>query len=103
LAWEQERPNELWIGRRNEPDQVIRKSPELDSSIRHYAALPDGHNEAWPDAFRNLMGNIFSAIATGEQGDFPTFVDGYRAALIAEAALESDRSGGNWVDLPLVL
>jgi predicted dehydrogenase len=103
LAWEQERPNELWVGRRNEPDQVIRKSPELlDSSIRHYAALPGGHNEAWPDAFRNLMRNIFSAIATGEPGDFPTFVDGYRAALIAEAALESDRSGGNWVDLPLV-
>jgi hypothetical protein len=48
------------------------------------------------------MRNIFSAIATGEPGDFPTFVDGYRAALIAEAALESDRSGGNWVDLPLV-
>jgi hypothetical protein len=47
------------------------------------------------------MLNIFSAIATGEEGDFPTFVDGYRAALIAEAALESDRSG-NWVDVPLV-
>jgi predicted dehydrogenase len=102
LAWEQERPNQLWIGRRNEPDQVIRKSPELlDSSIRHYATLPGGHNEAWPDAFRNLMRNIFSAIETGEEGDFPTFVDGYNAALIAEAALESDRSG-NWVDLPLV-
>jgi predicted dehydrogenase len=64
LRWEQERPNELWIGHRDEPNQTLLKDPPLlDKSIRNCAALPGGHNEAWPDAFRNLMRNILSFIA----------------------------------------
>src|SRR5258708_27861698 len=66
LGWRQERPNELWIGRRDEPNGQMLKDPSLlDESIRHYATLPGGHGEAWADAFRNLMHNIYSFISEG--------------------------------------
>jgi predicted dehydrogenase len=103
LKWIQEDPNTLWLGKRGEPDRVFTKDPPLlDPSIRHYAALPGGHNEAWPDAFRNVMSNIFEFIASGKDPRtadgvlFPTFEQGHRVAAIAEAIVESARRGGVW-------
>jgi predicted dehydrogenase len=106
LKWLQEKPNRLWLGKRGEPDQVWIKDPTLlDPSIRHYAALPGGHNEAWPDAFRNVMAGIFNFIALGREGReavgiaFPTFESGLRTARIAEAMMASGRAGGVWTDV----
>lgn len=105
LEWVQERPNELWIGHREQPNQVLLKDPPLlDESVRHYAALPGGHNEAWPDAFKNTMAGVFERILAGgkmtaeEAAVFPTFDAGLRAAAIAEALVESHRRGA-WVDV----
>jgi len=106
LEWLQERPNELWIGRRGEPNGVLLKDPGLlHESIRHYAALPGGHNEAWPDAFKNLMNNIFTFIAEGRDPKtadgilFPTFEDGYRINCIIDAIVKSSAAGGRWVEV----
>jgi predicted dehydrogenase len=103
LSWLQEEPNRLWIGRRGEPDQMITKDPGLlDPSVRHYAMLPGGHNEAWPDAFRNLMANIFAFIQSGrdpheaDEISFPTFRSGLRAASISESLLSSAHGGSVW-------
>ena len=104
FAWNQERPNELWIGRRNEPNGTLLKDPSLlDPSIRHYAALPGGHGEAWADAFRNLLRNIYTFIAEGhsiqsdrEKVDFPTFEDGATSNRIVEAITRSARGGSPW-------
>jgi len=104
--WEQERPNELWIGHRDEPSQTLLKDPPLlDESIRHYAKLPGGHNEAWSDAFRNLMLNIFVFIAEGRNPRtadgiaFPTFHDGLSAACIIDAIEKSHVLGGRWTEV----
>jgi predicted dehydrogenase len=103
LRWRQERPNELWIGQRDGANNVLLKDPALlDESIRHYAHLPGGHNEAWPDAFKNVLRNVYTFIAEGRDPreadgiDFPTFEDGYRANCIAEAILQSSNEGGVW-------
>lgn len=103
LRWEQERPNELWIGRREAPNQTMLKDPPLlDARVRSYAALPGGHNEAWPDAFRNLMRNILGFIRDGrdpreaDEIAFPTFVTGLRVAQIVDAIALSARAGGRW-------
>jgi predicted dehydrogenase len=106
LKWLQEEPDRLWIGRRGEPDQLWSKDPALlDSSIRQYAALPGGHNEAWPDAFRNLMASIFGYIVLRREGKqppaipFPTFESGLRAARIADALMASGKAGGAWTGI----
>lgn len=103
LRWEQERPDELWLGHRDAPNQILRKDPPLlDPSIRHYAALPGGHAEAWPDAFRNLMRNILGFIAAGrdpreaDEIAFPTFTTGLRIARVVDAIAASANAGGRW-------
>lgn len=106
VRWEQERPNELWIGHRDEPNQTMLKDPPLlDPSVRRYAALPGGHNEAWPDAFRNLMRNILTFIAEGRKpaeadgGDFATFATGVDVAAVVDAIAASAKAGGRWEDV----
>jgi predicted dehydrogenase len=106
LAWKKENSEELWIGRRGAPNQTLMKDPSLmDPSAQPYAALPGGHNEGWPDAFRNLMRNVFTFIAEGRDPAtadglaFPTFQTGYRIACVTDAILRSQHAGNAWVDV----
>jgi predicted dehydrogenase len=106
LAWKAERAEELWIGRRDGPNQLLMKDPSLSaSSVQPYAALPGGHNEGWPDAFKNLMRNILTFIAEGRDPAsadgmlFPRFEEGCRAATIVDAIVKSHRAGGRWLDV----
>jgi predicted dehydrogenase len=102
LRWHQERQNELWLGRRDGPNGVLQKDPSLLlPPARAYARLPGGHQEAWADAFRNVMSDIYTYIADGHRSTarapvFPTFEDGYRGACIVDSILESHRRGGVW-------
>jgi predicted dehydrogenase len=103
LRWVQERQNELWIGRRDVANSVLPKDPGLLlPGAQPYARLPGGHQEAWADAFRNVMGDIYTCIADGGRSDdprppaFATFEDGYHAARFVDAVLESHRRGGVW-------
>ncbi len=103
LKWRQEDQNKLWIGRRDKANEVLAKDPSLlDPEAAKYAHLPGGHQEAWADAFTNLMRDIYGFIAEGKKpGDahppaFATFDDGYRANCVVEAILESARGGSVW-------
>jgi predicted dehydrogenase len=103
LKWRQEQQNELWFGRRDKANEILPKDPGLlDPEARNYAHLPGGHQEAWADAFCNLMRDIYGFISEGKKpGDahppaFATFEDGYRANVIVEAILESARAGSVW-------
>jgi predicted dehydrogenase len=103
IRWRQEHQNELWIGHRERANEILQKDPALlDPEARRYAHLPGGHQEAWADAFCNLMRDIYGFIASGQKADaarppaFATFDDGYRANCIVEAILESARHGGVW-------
>jgi predicted dehydrogenase len=94
LAWNQEKPNELWVGRRDGPNQTIMKDPSLlYAAAREYAHYPGGHNEAYPDGPKNLFRNVYGFIA-GERpgGDFATFVDGHNEIAICDAVLKSGQT-----------
>lgn len=106
LAWSKERSEELWIGRRGAPNEMLMKDPGLlNANVRSYAALPGGHNEGWSDAFKNLMRNILNFIAERHnpiEADghlFPRFDEGLRAARIVDAIIRSQRSGNCWMDV----
>jgi predicted dehydrogenase len=98
LRWIQERQNELWIGRHDQPNAVMVKDPaSLLPAARPYAHLPAGHQEAWSDAFRNVIGDIYTWIVTGEKGPtISTFADGYRISRVIQAMLKSNEAGGTW-------
>jgi predicted dehydrogenase len=105
VRWRQEQQNELWWGHRERANELLQKDPSLlDDEARRYAHLPGGHQEAWADAFCNLMRDIYAGIAAGPPyRDLPpavaTFDDGYRANRIVEAILDSARDGGVWTSV----
>jgi predicted dehydrogenase len=102
IAWRQELQNELWIGHRHEPNEILQKDPALmDADARGYTRLPGGHQEGWADAFINVTREIYDVIAdkalTRERPRLvATFEDGHRAASIVEAILTSAKAGGVW-------
>jgi predicted dehydrogenase len=106
LKWRQEHQNELWIGHRDKANEILQKDPSLiDDDARGYAHLPGGHQEAWADAFCNLMRDIYGFIAAGKKPTdthppaFATFEDGYRANCIVEAILDSAKKGSAWTEV----
>jgi predicted dehydrogenase len=106
LRWRQEHQNELWFGHRDRANEILQKDPSLiDPAVRHYAHLPGGHQEAWADAFCNLMRDIYGFIADGRKAtdahppSFATFEDGYRANCVIEAILASAKAGGVWTQV----
>jgi predicted dehydrogenase len=103
LRWVQERQNELWIGHRDTANQILAKDPSLLApAAREYAELPGGHQEAWADAFRNVLRDVYNTIlGRNTSADCPrpalaTFEDGYRATCIVDAIVESHAAGGVW-------
>lgn len=106
VRWLQERQNELWIGRFGEPSLMVGKDPSLLSpQAARYAHLPAGHQEAWADAFRNVIADAYQWIRDGGRprarpAALPTFADGYRSDLLVEAMLASHAAGGVWQKVP---
>ena len=100
-AWDQERPNELWIGHRDTGNQLILKDPSLlKPEARSYADLPGGHGEGYGDTFKQLFRRFYASIgASGAGSDYPQFADGLRQLTILKAELESHRTR-RWIDVP---
>ncbi len=103
LAWDSERPNELWLGRRDEPNALLLRDPALlHAGARAYIDYPGGHNEGFADTFKQLCRAFYGYIEAGDLAapcPFPTFADGHREVLLCEAILKSHRER-RWVDLP---
>jgi predicted dehydrogenase len=67
LAWDQEVPQRLWIGHRQQPNQLLSDDPSLMlGEAAASAHFPGGHNEGWPDAFKNMMLSFYQAVRAGE-------------------------------------
>lgn len=102
LSWESERPNELWLGARDEPNALLLKDPSLLSPLAARSAeQPGGHNEGYADTFKQLFRDFYGYIAAGDFSappPFPTFADGHREMRLCDAILASHRQGG-WVQL----
>jgi predicted dehydrogenase len=102
LAWDQERPNELWLGKRNEPNGLLIKDPGLMSeAARPFAAYPGGHAEGYPDTFKMIFKAFYGYLAAGDitgPRPFPTVEDGHREMQLCEAILQSHLTQ-RWVQL----
>jgi len=93
LNWDSENPEELWIGRRDEPNQILlRGSATASTSAAGSGDYPAGHAQGFPDAFKAMHRTIYHAIATGRpptRPDYPTFDDGLEQAAVADAIAAS--------------
>ena len=104
LSWNQENPNDLWIGYREKPNEVLIKDPSLlNEDAKKYASYPGGHPEGYPDGPKNLFASFYNFIREGknlkkDKPDFPTFKDGHIENKIVDAILKSNKIK-KWVNL----
>ncbi len=102
VAFSSETPNELWIGYRNKPNECFARDPSLLADLpAGFTNYPGGHNEGFPDAFKQCFRSFYQYIAAGDFSAmplFPTFAEGHREVILCEAILKSHREE-KWVTL----
>lgn len=99
VRWNQERPDELWIGHRNSPNQVIVKDPSLlKGAAQGFADLPGGHSEGYDDAHKQVFKRFYAKVADPSAPvDYPTFADGLWGMHLLGKVAESAATRG-WVN-----
>jgi predicted dehydrogenase len=83
------------IGHRDRPNEVLYRDPGNSApEASRNMAYPGGHVEGFPDTFRALFSQVYSAIEGGVGSDdggatYPTFADGHDAMVVTEAVARS--------------
>jgi predicted dehydrogenase len=100
LGWDGESHEQLWLGRRDAPNEVLQRNPALlEKHARGTTTLPAGHVEGFSDTFKELYRAVYRAVEAGEPGDdYPTFRAGHVENVIAEAVAQAHREQ-RWVDV----
>ncbi|WP_026967141.1 Gfo/Idh/MocA family protein [Algoriphagus terrigena] len=95
-----ERPNELWIGKREKANEHLMKDPSLfHPEASALISFPGGHNEGFPDTSKQMFKEVYAAVAAGKQPEnpsYPTFASGLRELIIGERIVESNKKQA-WV------
>jgi predicted dehydrogenase len=95
-AWYSEQPDELWLGHRERPNEVLPRDPGLMNAAGGSASfLPGGHIEGFADTFRALYRAVYQAVLDGAPAidSYPTFADGHDEMIVCEAVERSAREG----------
>lgn len=98
LAFDQENPDQLWVGRRYGSQTLVRDPAWLNKDAARYSLLPPGHAQGYQDAFNAFVADTYrEARGLGEDlAGLPVFEDGLRAVCVTKAVLDSSRTG-EWV------
>ncbi len=100
IAWNQEQPDTLWIGHRNEPNQVIIKDGSLFyPAAAAFADLPGGHSEGYDDSHKQVFKRFYARVADASAPiEYPTFEDGLRGMILLEKVAQSAAKQA-WVEV----
>ena len=99
VAFDSEKPNELWIGSRDGNNQIMMKDPSLlTGQARTYDSYPGGHNEGFADTSKQTILRVYQDILQIENSGHPLFKDGLRELELCEAIVRSAREN-RWISL----
>jgi len=100
-AWDQETPNQLWLGNRNTNNQLLLKDPSLLlPAAQPYAEMPGGHAEGYGDTFKQVFRRFYGSLGNDDpHPEHARFRDGLRQLTILQAAIDSHKSRA-WADVP---
>ncbi len=100
VSWDQERPDELWVGHPDSANHLYIKDPTLlKEQAKSYADLPCGHSEGYDDVFKQIFRRFYASIRDqGSPVEYPQMSDGLRQLVLMDAELKSHRSR-RWVDV----
>ena len=103
IAWDAERNEELWLGRRDSPNEtLLRNAALMHPTAAARTHLPVAHAEGFADTFRELYGAVYADVAQGgpsDEPDYPTFRDGHVENVLCDAVALSNRER-RWVEVP---
>jgi predicted dehydrogenase len=102
VAWDSEQPDQLWIGNREAPNEILIRNPALmRGSGQDAAYLPAGHVEGFADTFRALFAAIYEDVGDGRPSAsprYPTFAAGHDGMLVGDAVAASARAA-RWTEV----
>lgn len=99
VRWDLQQPNEIILGRRDEPNQVLQRGTAgFSTDIAGFTDYPGGHPEGFPDSHKMHYRAVYEHIAGGRKSPvlFATAEDGHHEVELCEAILKSSRSK-KWV------
>jgi len=99
VRWDLQQPNEIQVGRRDQPNQVLQRgTPGFSEDVAGFTDYPGGHPEGFPDSHKMHYRAVYEHIAGGRKSPvlFATAADGHHEVRLCEAVLKSSRSG-RWV------
>lgn len=98
LRFEQERPEELWVGDRTSSQLLLRDPATAHADSARLQRVPAGHPMGYQDAFDAFVADVYAAIAGASPEGLPTFDDGARAAVLTDAVLRSAAENA-WIEV----
>ena len=99
MRWDLQQPNEILVGRRDEPNQVLQRATAgFSEDVVGFTDYPGGHPEGFPDSHKMHYRAVYQHIASGRKTPalFATAADGHHEVKLCEAILRSSRSQ-RWV------
>jgi predicted dehydrogenase len=101
VAFSQEEPESLWLGRREAVTLIKRDPAFLSPPAQRYVTLPAGHPQGYADCFDAFVAEVYDVVAGLAPADgLPVFTDGLRTARITDAVLTS-AGEERWVDIAI--
>jgi len=93
VAFDQEDPERLWIGRPDQREETFVRGPGAGSAEqRRLSTLPAGHAQGYAQCFEAFVADTYAAIDGEQPEGLPTFDDGLRSARIVDHVIASARS-----------
>ncbi len=95
VRWNLEQPNEILVGRREEPNQILQRGTAgFSEDVAGFTDYPGGHPEGFADAHKMHYRAVYEHIATGRKTPvlFATAADGHHEVRLCEAILKSQRA-----------
>ncbi len=99
VQWDFQHPNEILLGRRDEPNQVLQRGTAgFSEDVAGFTDYPGGHPEGFPDSHKMHYRAVYEHIAGGRKTPvlFATAEDGHHEVRLCEAILKSHRTR-RWV------
>jgi predicted dehydrogenase len=97
-SFDQEVPESLWIGAREQNVALMRGTELFGQPSSPYSRLPAGHPQGYQDAFNAYVDDVYAAVAGNAPDGLPTFADGLRAAVLTQAVVDAAASQ-TWVEV----
>jgi predicted dehydrogenase len=92
VVFNQEQPETLWIGGRDESAILARGASGIGGSARSFDLLPAGHPGGYLECFDAFIADTYRAIRGEAPEGLPLFADGLRAVRVTESVLASART-----------